>query len=303
MNFDLINTTTNNNNNDETLNVDYDLKKLANEYQFASGEKQQSDEAAEEGITLKKTFLSCHLTDNMSGSIDKLLDSFFTKEFTSEELTSNTPMLQNANKSKSINIQNSDDQMKINAFSLSDLANEYLSTMTPSTTNNEPVTFDDAGESLVDLIDTEFGTRFSLNEEGSIDRYFELAPSSTSSMTIDLSKENLLMNKKDRQSILKYPMSAQSPSSVSSTNSLMLSSSMRERDREQQAKKFQLIPSTMHDEEFLKIEKSTIQDIYNVKERSDIGLFFSINNELKHELFDQIFAGEIHEHGRSRRFL
>jgi hypothetical protein len=211
MNFDLTNTT----NNDEMLNVDYDLKKLANEYQFASGEKQQSDEPSEEEIKLKKPFLSSHLSDNMSGSIDKLLDSFFAKEFSNDELTSNTNTIQNTNKSKSINIQNSDDQMKMNAFSLSDLANEYLSTMTPSTTNNEPVTFDDASGSLVDLIDTEFGTRFSLNEESSMDNYFDLGPSSASSITIHLSKENLLMNKKDRQSMLKYAISAQSPSSVS----------------------------------------------------------------------------------------
>ncbi|RMZ95542.1 HBS1 isoform X1, partial [Brachionus plicatilis] len=106
--------------------------------------------------------------EKMSTSIDNLLDNFFTNNFKDK----------NYQRTKSISISEEKVPREENAFSLSDLASEYLSNMTPSSTHTP------LGSSLVDLIDHEFTKRLSINED------FE-------EKKVDL-KENLIINKRDR---------------------------------------------------------------------------------------------------------
>lgn len=106
--------------------------------------------------------------EKMSTSIDNLLDNFFLNNFQDK----------NYQRTKSISFSEEKVVKNENAFSLSDLASEYLSNMTPSSTHTP------LGSSLADLIDNEFSKRLSINED------FE-------EKKVDL-KENLIINKRDR---------------------------------------------------------------------------------------------------------
>ncbi|CAF0937206.1 unnamed protein product [Brachionus calyciflorus] len=140
----------------------------------------------------------CNDIDIMSTSIDKLLDNFFLNNFQENK---------NFQRTKSISIceeklPEPKSTKETNTFSLNDLATEYLSTMTPTSTAQTPL-----GSSLVDLIDYEFNQRLSINEDNE-------------ERKVDL-KENILINKRDRGSSARFSIGSDLiSSSVSSSTSL-----------------------------------------------------------------------------------
>ncbi len=166
-------TTDNNDSNNDNGIFDCDLNSLAEKYSNSQQQHQQP---------LSLTFLGKN-ENELSSSIDRLLDSFFSKNFENTN-SSTVPTPSNPividfsldeiiksdsnvlNKSKSISIVNNKSEATIS--SLSDLATEYLAhNITPSATTNfsSNTPFE---ENVVDLIDYEFSSRFSLTEESNL---------------------------------------------------------------------------------------------------------------------------------------
>ncbi len=148
------------------------------------------------------------------------------------------------------------------AFSLSDLANEYLST---SNTTNPNSDFSSTNNLIVDLIDHEFSKNLNL---GNTDE-------STENQMVDLGKQNIfLINKqpKDKQSILSNKLSTSYELASSISSSLGLSSSLTNLSP---SKNVQLIsPPPVEDvTEDLKIENE--KSLFILEKDSLVGRFLT----------------------------
>lgn len=164
-----------------------------------------------------------HGDNQLSSSIDKILNSFFTSQFEQQHTKQiqeldDVDVEENVNfyldkqstvkkaqyqRTKSISMSES---AKVNhhaqpgaevSFSLDDLANEYLAKTTASTTpTHNPASF---ASSLADLIDSEFNQRLSISNdnENKSTGLLESSTESSSLNLINLNKENLLINRRD----------------------------------------------------------------------------------------------------------
>lgn len=266
-------------NNDDNSIFDCDLNTLAAKYSTQ---------------TIKEQQLSLTLSDQndpneiLSSSIDKLLDSFFSKTFEpnppATSFSSNPIVIDfslddtiqseqiGLNKSKSISIQQketvADKQKEIQQFSsLSDLANEYLANnMTPSSTTNFS-TNTPFEENLVDLIDYEFTQRFSLTEESNL---------------VDFSQKNLFFKKNKKISNLTESRLSSSLTCGSTFNTLgaQSTSSLSLKSCDLNDKKKRSLANISNIEkldqfEFVKKidERNQLKNIYSVCDHSKFGDF------------------------------
>jgi hypothetical protein len=148
----------------------------------------------------------------LSSSIDKILNSFFTSDekMNSDDVATSSAADKASNKAhfqrtKSISMSEKGNEslsaQPSEAFSLDDLANEYLSNLktTPqlAATVGSPTLADNLtsfGSSLADLIENEFNQRLSLSEINAMD--VSAVAHDDPSNLINLDKENLLINRK-----------------------------------------------------------------------------------------------------------
>ena len=181
---------------------------------------------------------------NVSNSIDNLLDNFFMNNF---------------QKTKSISISQEKLVKEENAFSLSDLASEYLSNITPSSSHTP------LGSSLADLIDHEFAKRLSFNED------FE-------EKKTDL-KENMVINKRDRTRF----------SIGSDLVSSSFSSTTSAKNEPVNLNKIQFMPVVRE-----LVSDLQIQTLFNLNCESEIGDFLSndkfLEKNISNDSFENIFC-------------
>jgi hypothetical protein len=161
-------------------------------------------------------------------SIDKLLDSFFTETMTSKmEVKINTNeddnqdlsnLIYNRTKSISIDLKITA-QSTTAAFSLSDLASQFLSTSaTTGNSDNHTAAFSSSTSNLiVDLIDHEFSKQMTLNDNGETE--------DVDHQMVDLGGKNIIMIN-NRSGKDKQKLSASYELSNSISSSLGLSSSL-----------------------------------------------------------------------------
>lgn len=202
-------------------------------YQYRSEQHELDKRPDNSSFPLSISFKSdTEPSDNielMSTSIDRLLDSFFTnnnnnnvKTLTMNDLSLNSSL--NYQRTKSISISGNITDLKEKgvdkqpgAFSLSDLANEYLasaSNMTPSTNNPTPL-----GSSLADLIDYEFSQRLSISEDQSYRKSeTEIDEALNPKINhIELNKESLMIRRERSRFSASYEISSSVSSTTSST--------------------------------------------------------------------------------------
>lgn len=179
------------------------LSNLAKKYEYQPDNKKEDQ--------LELNYLSSSLSllnnDQASSSIDKLLDSFFSKNFdekpsvqTNNQTENKTP-IKNRTKSISFSVattsttpfnQNAEDV----SFSLSDLANEFLATnksQSDLAESSEPP----LASSLIDLIDYEFNKKLSVSGtiSDSYDNFFESTSyDSNADKLVDLCRDGLLIH-------------------------------------------------------------------------------------------------------------
>lgn len=207
--------------NDNSI-FEYDLSSLAEKYTSQSACAQESTSGSQ-----FLSFLNNNDHEILSSSVDKLLDSFFSQNFesssSSSTATSAMPKLTQPividfsldetiksdhalNKSKSITINAKE------PTSLSDLADYYLKNMTPSSTNfstHTPQTFE--GQSLDDLIDSEFNKRFtSLPSD-------ETQDVAHASSLVEFSPKNLFISKQEKKLLLNESRLSSSLTTASTT--------------------------------------------------------------------------------------
>ena len=282
---------------------DYDLKSLAKEYQYKDPKQLakkviNDDDDEEEDAGLSKLKLSYLNIDNsandpvMSSSIDELIGCFFAKdnkkpnepnqiadELDLDDLidshlskTSEKSKLDHSiTRTKSISISGDkafnkhldieEKKSTAIAYSLNDLANEYLANATPTSTNQMSL-----ASSLVEIIDHEFNERFNLADE-----YGQIDQIESENNFIDLTKENILINKKDRLSNIKYMSNNEISSSTSSISSLK-SASKENLNSNMADKKLKLIPTTKLDD--LNINTS-LKHIFSIRNESRFANFLT----------------------------
>ena len=154
-----------------------------------------------------------------------------------------------------------------NAFSLNDLANEYLATMTPTLTNN---TASLAG-SQIEMIDHEFSQRFNLDEKhGHEDSDAE------NKELIEFSIGNLLINHKTsaNKSLLsrKHLSNTEISSSVYSSTSSLGNSKEALSSSKKPLQQLKLIATTKKDE--LNVD-TCLKNIFSIRKESTFALFLT----------------------------
>ena len=295
-----------------------DLNSLAKQYQSQTETVLQAFERRDEQCE----FLS---------SIDLLVDSFFTKGIETDKQLSDSEALEEfnlndtltcgfdvtLNRTKSISIARNQevDSVSLAAYSLSELANEYLASTTPVSSNYN-LTNTGTTTSLVDLIDCEFNStltfepmnKISLNKEELLKKK-NLKNGRVSCLSTE---ENTRLS-----SSLTFTSNLNKPNEVSSSsyNSEGLketfvkrSSSNLSIDKKCSLEKISLILMSEKDKECQKMSEfeSFFQDIYLLDEESVLGDFFkqqvdqnceSIGNN-DNELLEQLF-----DYPRQKQFL
>jgi hypothetical protein len=279
--------------------MDFDLNSLAKQYEFKSNkEKSQLDLESFSSFVNDKD--KENEIETISSSIDKLLNNFFSKahedkkninstidngidkneqetsnEFNLNDLINNrgekydNSMSITRTKSISIsggdNLKKSDDlDDKSSAFSLNDLANQYLANKLNKSSASINEKMSSLTSSLVEIIDHEFCNNFVLNEDST----------ESNSNFIDLNKENIFI-KKDK--FLSNKKLNEISSSVSSTSSILSGSKENLKDLSNEKctiRRIQLIPTTTNLNE-LRANINILNKMFYVNENSNFGEFLS----------------------------
>jgi hypothetical protein len=282
--------------------MDFDLNSLAKQYEFKNDkEKNPSDLECFDSFLNNNNENKEKEIESVSSSIDKLLNNFFCKthDDKSSKKSNNEITIENSEqeklnefslndligkkseksdnsmlitRTKSISISggdilednNADSEDKSAAFSLNDLANQYLAKKLnkSSTSINEKKS--SLTSSLVEMIDHEFSNNFGFNE-GSTGSNLNL---------IDLNKENILIKKDKHLSNIKLN---EISSSVSSNSSFLSGSKENLKDLTNEKctiRRVQLIPTTTNLID-LKANINILNKMFNVYENSNFGEFLS----------------------------
>lgn len=299
--------------------MDFDLNSLAKQYDLYNNKDKNQTGLENFNLFLNNDNNKENETDLISSSIDNLLNNFFSKTHDDKskkesivhtnhddnepeesndfnltdlikkrsEKSDNSVLI---TRTKSISISGGDIlkddcvdlEDKSSAFSLNDLANQYLANKLNKSTTSINDKMSSMTSSLVEMIDHEFTNNFGLNEESS----------GSNLNLIDLNKENILIKKDKHLSNIKLN---EISSSVSSTSSFLSGSKENLKDLTNEKcsiRRVQLIPTTTNLID-LKTNINILNKMFNVNENSNFGEFLStpLNEPINptNEIFERKF--------------